>query len=431
MTSAGRSWLMLLLPGAAVLAVAAVLLHTSLLPGSATPLLDAYPYVILLAGIALSWRFHSSRALFGVLVLALAARALAIAPDHRATGFALFASIALLLPVNLAVLSFTRERGIISSDNGFRLAILALQALIVALLCRPELAGLASLLERLWDNLRFTRLPAVDQFAFLAAASILLLRLLLYRQPLDAAFFWALLASFFGLQFSPTIRVAEAWLATGGFIVAGSVIETSYRMAYHDELTALPGRRAFNEALVRLGDRWALALVDVDHFKRFNDTYGHDVGDHVLRMVAARLARVTGGGQAFRCGGEEFAVIFPKSFAEEALPHLEDLRAAIEETSFTVRGRDRRSGPREGAERRAPERAKARESAVQAKLTVSIGVAEPSARLHTAEQVVRAADKALYRAKAMGRNRLELAGSRPAATASGRRPLTVSRRPTS
>ena len=62
-------------------------------------------------------------------------------------------------------------------------------------------------------------------------------------------------------------------------------------MAYHDELTGLPGRRALNEALLRVGSRYAVAMVDVDHFKHFNDAYGHEVGDQVLRMVAAQLDR--------------------------------------------------------------------------------------------------------------------------------------------
>ena len=54
-----------------------------------------------------------------------------------------------------------------------------------------------------------------------------------------------------------------------------------------------------------------MAMIDVDHFKKFNDTHGHDIGDQVLKLVAARLAQVEGGGIAYRYGGEEFAVLFP------------------------------------------------------------------------------------------------------------------------
>ena len=82
----------------------------------------------------------------------------------------------------------------------------------------------------------------------------------------------------------------ELWLATAGLILVVAVIEASYMMAYRDGLTELPSRRALNEALPRLSGQFTVAMVDVDHFKRFNDTYGHDAGDHVLRLVAARLA---------------------------------------------------------------------------------------------------------------------------------------------
>ena len=69
-----------------------------------------------------------------------------------------------------------------------------------------------------------------------------------------------------------------------------------------------------------LGPRYVLAMADVDHFKSFNDTHGHDTGDQVLKLVAARLAQVKGGGRAFRYGGEEFTVLFPDRTLDEALP---------------------------------------------------------------------------------------------------------------
>src|SRR3989449_8589709 len=78
-------------------------------------------------------------------------------------------------------------------------------------------------------------------------------------------------------------------------------------------------------------------MVDVDHFKRFNDTYGHDAGDHVLRLVAARLAVAPGGGTAYRYGGEEFALVFPGKGQDECLPHLEELREIVETNRFTLR----------------------------------------------------------------------------------------------
>ena len=142
-------------------------------------------------------------------------------------------------------------------------------------------------------------------------------------------------------------------------------------------------------------------MVDVDHFKRFNDTYGHDAGDHVLRLVAARLAQASGGGTAYRYGGEEFALVFAGKGAEECLPHLEELRETVETSRFTMRRRFRPRVAKAKAD-------KGRKTRPAITITVSIGVAERNHRNANPDQVVQAADKALYRAKEAGRNRVSI-----------------------
>jgi diguanylate cyclase (GGDEF)-like protein len=200
-------------------------------------------------------------------------------------------------------------------------------------------------------------------------------------------------------------------------ILAVSIIETSYSLAYQDELTSLPSRRAFNDAQLRLSAPYSIAMVDIDHFKRVNDTYGHDIGDQVLRMVAAKLARVSGAGQAFRCGGEEFAILFSGKTTKEVLSHLEDLRVAIGSAELRMRGADRRLEARGPDRRNQNSRGRAKGQAIRdlahpdgsvlLAVTVSIGVACSDEKLSHVEQVIQAADKALYRAKAGGRNRVE------------------------
>jgi diguanylate cyclase (GGDEF)-like protein len=177
------------------------------------------------------------------------------------------------------------------------------------------------------------------------------------------------------------------------------LVHESHRLAFRDELTELPGRRALNESLAVLEGRYAVAMVDVDHFKKFNDTHGHEVGDQVLRLVASELRRVGGGGRAFRYGGEEFTVLFVGRSAREALPHLEALRTAVRKARLTLRAQDRPvRKPRAPARRRS--------GAKQVSVTVSVGAAERDDRNRTPAQVLKAADKALYRAKATGRNRV-------------------------
>jgi len=206
-------------------------------------------------------------------------------------------------------------------------------------------------------------------------------------------------------------------------ILAVSLIETSYVLAYHDELTGIPGRRAFNEALLSLDQQYAIAVVDIDHFKKFNDTFGHDVGDQVLRMVGSRLDAVGSGGKAYRCGGEEFAIVFRNASAKDAFDQLEALRQTIQDSRFRVRGLERRKLSRSGdAERRKTTRRRAtdprqgrlwspraEEGQPELSVTISIGVAEPGARYRQPEQVIEAADQALYAAKRGGRNRVEIA----------------------
>jgi diguanylate cyclase (GGDEF)-like protein len=140
-------------------------------------------------------------------------------------------------------------------------------------------------------------------------------------------------------------------------------------------------------------------MVDVDHFKRINDKHGHDVGDPVLKLVAAKLALVTGGGKAYRYGGEEFAVIFAGRSAEDCVPDLEALRKLVEDTRFILRSRIRSKRRKEKilAEKGPGERVP---------VTVSIGVAEKEDRHAKSDQVVKAADRALYRAKDGGRNQV-------------------------
>jgi len=115
-------------------------------------------------------------------------------------------------------------------------------------------------------------------------------------------------------------------------------------------------------------------------------------------MVASKLAQVQGGGRAYRYGGEEFAIIFPGKEVEETLPHLEAVREEVAEAAFTIRRRIRR--------RRAESEKGSRRRRIQVSITVSIGVAAKNTRHANPDQVIRAADQALYLAKEAGRNRL-------------------------
>jgi diguanylate cyclase (GGDEF)-like protein len=179
------------------------------------------------------------------------------------------------------------------------------------------------------------------------------------------------------------------------------LMQQSWQLVYLDELTGLPGRRALNETMQGLGRKYTIAMMDVDHFKKFNDTYGHDIGDQVLKMVAARIGEVTGGGKPFRYGGEEFAIVFPGKKLGLTLAHLESVRASIENYLLTIRRSDRPADHSEGKKQR---KRASDDSTEQVSVTISIGVAERTPDDKDPNVVLKSADKALYRAKESGRN---------------------------
>jgi diguanylate cyclase (GGDEF)-like protein len=414
----------LLTPGVCLLAVAA-LLHTGLLAPNITLVTYAFCGATIV-GLLLAWRFHSSRIFFALLALFLAQQAIEyFSKGHVATsgpGSTALAAIGLLLPLNFVLLSFQHEKGFTFSSIAPPSLLLFVQSVIVAVLCRPEPSAAAQ--RALHHALVPAPLPFATLLAFAAATVILLIRFLLFHKPVEGGLLWALAASLVSLHFGGVGQIPTSYFAAAAFILARAIVETSYLLAYHDELTTLPSRRAFHDALLRLESPYSIAMVDIDHFKRCNDTFGHDTGDQVLRMVASRLARVSGGGQAYRCGGEEFAIVFPGKTTSEVMEHLEKLRAAIASSNLRLRGPDRRQETR-GPDRRIQrgrgrtrtghairQLARATESAsTQLSVTASIGVATSRGENSPAEGVIQAADKALYRAKAAGRNRIESAST--------------------
>ncbi len=397
--------------------------QTGALNGSAAAV-DLGYYAALAIGLLLAWRFHSSRIFSALIVLWLAQRAVEFfakgRPPAAGPGLTALEAVSFLVPINFALIALGRERGFTFISVVPRLALLFAESVFVAVISRPYPAPGAALfhgalLRRNWFS--WTDIPQISWLVFAAVGILLVVRALGTRKQLESGFLWGLLSFFLALNVGAVGVAARAYGATAAVILAVSIIETSYAMAYHDELTGIPSRRAFNEATLRLEAPFTIAAVDIDHFKSVNDTYGHDSGDDVLCMVAGKLARVTGGGQAYRVGGEEFSIVFPGKSTGEVLADLENLRLEIEQSSFRLRGGDRRTAPR-GPDRRttAPKKknsSKARSGTMtsrgELKITVSIGVAECDARHTTPEAVVILADKALYRAKQGGRNRIELA----------------------
>jgi diguanylate cyclase (GGDEF)-like protein len=409
-TMLSRKLLALVYPEGLLLLAAVALVHWGADVPSATPLLRLYPIAVVVAGALLGWRFQRGRLLLAVLGLVLADRAMVwlIPPESEASyaGPATVRAVAMLLPAMLAVLAFVGERGVLTAAGVRRflaLAGLVASVFVVWLLSDTYPESMARAFDAaLLPSPFLTWLPLGQPAALVAVLAIAaLIGRILWRPDAEArGFLWAAIGSVIAISAGPDGRRATLHLASAGLVLVVAAVESAYAMAYHDELTGLPARRALNEALERAGARYTVAMVDVDHFKKFNDTHGHDVGDQVLRMVAERLGRVAGGGRAFRYGGEEFAVVFPGKTADESIPHLESLRTAVAGSPFTVRGKDR--------PKRKPESPRGRGGGA-GKVTVTVSIGAAQARDSALpDEVVKAADQALYRAKEGGRNRVEV-----------------------
>jgi diguanylate cyclase (GGDEF)-like protein len=161
-------------------------------------------------------------------------------------------------------------------------------------------------------------------------------------------------------------------------------------LSLSDPLTGLYNRRFMEETLARELSRVSrnegtlvIAMLDIDRFKDFNDAYGHDAGDFVLKEFAAQMKRFRHGTDvSCRYGGEEFVLILPEIAPETAVERLDQLRRSIGELSLDYHGR------------------------VLPPITVSIGVASFPGNGTNAAVLIRTADEAMYRAKREGRNRL-------------------------
>ena len=381
------------------------------------------PYTVLLLGVAISLWFNRGRAFIVLLSLLIAFIGYQLAQDPQPSNFAgraVFTAIAVFVPLNILITLVVPERGISFFHNYRWLLLLITQILLTAWVAgagSSALSGTAWLAMLEHWLIKPEPVPFLGRALMAAAFAFAVVRAWRQQSPLDIGLAGALVAFFVACLWPTIPGVFAAFMSAAGAILLVAVLQESHRMAFRDELTGLPGRRALEERLVALGPVYAIAMVDVDHFKRFNDTHGHDIGDQVLKLVGARLAELDGGGKAFRYGGEEFAVLFFDQTKKEVLPHLETLRQSIESYRMTIRTDDRRGDSRPGNDRRSdtgkPKNpspgsdVRAFRKPDQAlSVTVSIGVAERDEYLNSPPKVIRAADQALYRAKELGRNRV-------------------------
>ncbi len=375
-----------------------------------TSLFNVLPTLVLLLGGAYCAVYRRQRELFLMVTVYIAYFLLDTQTDYyrdngkvREDAAVVFHLVCLLLPLLFGLFAAWQERTHLFQDMVARFAVLlAFGSVALGLEQSYPQALLAWLAEIRWPALHgaWMSLIQLSYPVFLAAFLLLAIQYWRNPRPLHAAqlvgllgLFWMLPKTFI-LPFTLNIMCSQVML-----MIAAAVAHEAYQMAFRDELTGLPGRRALNERMQRLGRNYVLAMSDVDHFKKFNDTHGHDVGDQVLRLVASKLSKVSGGGRAYRYGGEEFAVVFAGKTLEECMPHLEVIRETIANYNIQLRNQENRpQDDQQGRQRRGGA------AASSVSVTVSIGVAERQMEHRSPEEVLKSADQALYSAKGAGRN---------------------------
>ncbi|MBI9077227.1 MAG: GGDEF domain-containing protein [Desulfatibacillum sp.] len=384
--------------------------------GALLELLPVLPYAVFGAGIIMGWRYSNTGMILASLAMALSYGCLLA--TGAGPGITMGAGASVLLPLNLLLFSLLTKRRLLTSFGMAALGALVFQVLAVWIFCEPgisdltrtalqmspdlgkRLANLQANLNALFNNpgpLGMDHLSILGQVIFCWSFVIFIARLYFAPDQLATGFFGALCAVFIGVSMGSR-EAYMIFFSTAGLILLITSIEASFSMAYMDELTGLPGRRSLNETMLNLGKKYVIAMIDIDHFKKFNDNYGHKTGDQVLKMIATRLGKMGGGARTFRYGGEEFTAIFPGKEIFEALPHIEKYRQDIENTPFVVRSKGRKTTTANSRGKGPAPTSK------RVKVTVSIGVAEPTKAMTKPEQVIKAADKILYKAKKSGRN---------------------------
>lgn len=175
-------------------------------------------------------------------------------------------------------------------------------------------------------------------------------------------------------------------------------------LAYIDELTQLPQRRALMAHLKRLRKRSAVTMLDVDHFKKFNDTWGHDTGDQVLRLLGSILATEKGF-TAYRYGGEEFTLVFNHNKEDLLKQVLERVRERVASYPLSIRQPDRPKSSNQGKQNR---NNSSGDKTKTVQVTISLGCAIRQGS-ESADAILKRADQALYAAKKAGRNTVIIA----------------------
>ncbi|MDR9829785.1 GGDEF domain-containing protein [Vibrio sp. FNV 38] len=368
------------------------------------------PYVLFIAAIAIAHAFKQSRS-------AMIATALLVAyyfiqtrlqsPLTSGTTLLELSLLSFLLPVACLMIYAFSDSRVTSVSFAVYLGVIGMFVLwCYLILMHFYEGGFEDISEEfLFSVDQLSRLPfliLMYQLALIGSTAMLVMH---NNRNVDAVVYSSILMSSVAFTFFHIPFISSTLFSFSGIFLLFYIASSSYQLAFNDGLTGIPGRHALEMDMKQLSRRYSIAMLDIDHFKSFNDTYGHDTGDDVLKLVASRMTRVKGNAKVYRYGGEEFTVLYNRRYAKQTYEYLELLRDDIANYEMKLRDTDSRpNDDKVGSKQR--KGAKARSDVV--KVTISIGVADSKCARKPVD-VIKAADDALYKAKKKGRNRVEIA----------------------
>ena len=365
------------------------------------------PYILLSVAVLLCHTFRQGRmAMVSVtmLVAYLVIQVRLQTPLSTGTTLLELSLLAALVPVTCLLVYAFPDTGV-NSKSMFLYALVLVLFMIWAQLIVSHFhaGGFESWSEGLLFTVRdFSKLPFVLVLYSLCLVGLTAILVLVYNRSIDVVVYSAILLASSTFIFFDVQYISSTMFSLSGTLIIIYVMSASHDMAFNDQLTNIPGRHALEVDMKHLGRKYSMAMVDIDHFKKFNDTYGHDIGDDVLKLVASILKETTGGARAYRYGGEEFTIIFKGKHAEQVEEHLQTLVSEVHNYDMTIRNaKERPDNHDEGIKKRG----KNGQSAEVVNVSVSIGLADSTTTKHP-EEVLKLADQALYKAKKTGRNKL-------------------------
>ncbi|OOE65005.1 GGDEF domain-containing protein [Salinivibrio sp. IB282] len=384
-----------------------------LLAASYQPLMDslapyynliyAAPYFLLFTALLLSHLFKSARVGMMVVILLVGYTVILTrlqSPLNHGTTYMEYLLLTVALPINLLYMIIVRDQKLTSRFGLFFFLAIGMEIGWCALLVQ-QFGELSISLHQHPVLVRVTSVSPMPSLLIVLLSILVcvsIIRLLRKNSIEDHAAFVSVLCGVTTLVFFNVPFISSLIFSLAGVLLIANQISLSHQLAFVDGLTEIAGRRALEDELKHLGRQYTLAMLDVDHFKKFNDKYGHETGDDVLKLVAKHMAHCEGGASAFRYGGEEFTLLFKGKTNEHCLPFLDALREDIANYPLVLRDESRPHDDKQGRQKRGHASDKK-----PVNITVSIGYADAS-QADTPDEVLQLADKALYKAKEAGRN---------------------------